>query len=69
MSSAFQASLPELKFSGHVYSPTPELRMIMINNSVAREGDLIASDLTLVEITENGLTIRFNETQFQVKLF
>ncbi len=69
LSSEFQAALPELKFSGHVYSPTPGLRMIMINNSVVREGDPITADLTLVEITETGLIMRLRDTLFQVKLF
>ncbi len=35
-----QQRLPDLHFSGHVYSPVPELRMIMINNTVVREGQI-----------------------------
>ena len=69
MSPEFQASLPELSFSGHVYSPDPRLRMIMINNAVVREGDPIAADLTLDEIVEEGVVLRFNNTRFRIKLF
>lgn len=69
MSPEFQAALPELSFSGHVYSPDPRLRMIMINNAVVREGDPIAADLTLDEIVEEGVVLRFNNTRFRIKLF
>lgn len=66
---AIQAQLPEMKFSGHVFSPNPELRMIMINTSVVREGDLIDGDLRLMEITRDGLTMSHKGTDFKVVLF
>ena len=66
---AIQAQLPEMKFSGHVFSPNPELRMIMINTSVVREGDLIDADLRLMEITRDGLTMSHKGTDFKVVLF
>ncbi|MGA7279044.1 MAG: general secretion pathway protein GspB, partial [Desulfocapsaceae bacterium] len=64
-----QAQLPEMKFSGHAYSPAPELRLIMINNAVAREGELIEPDLYLEEITENGLIMSYRGTWFRIELF
>lgn len=66
---ASQAAIPEMKFSGHAYSPNPNLRMIMVNTSIAREGDMISPDVRLVEITENGLIMIFKETLFRVELF
>lgn len=66
---ALRAQLPEMKFSGHVFSPTPELRMIMINTSVVREGDLIDADLRLMEITRDGLIMSHKGTDFMVVLF
>lgn len=66
---ASQAAIPEMKFSGHAYSPNPDLRMIMVNTSIAREGDLISPDVRLVEITENGLIMIFKDTLFRVELF
>jgi len=66
---SFQAQLPEMKYSGHVFSPNPELRMIMINTTVVREGDVISPDLRLKEITSEGLTMSHNGTDFRVKLF
>ncbi len=66
---AIQAQLPEMKFSGHVFSPNPELRMIMINTSVVREGDLIDAELRVMEITRDGLTMSHKGTDFKVVLF
>lgn len=64
-----QAAIPEMKFSGHVYSPTPVLRMIMINTSIVREGDMITPEVRLQEITENGLLMTFKTTIFRIDLF
>ena len=69
MSGDFQNKVPELKFSGHVYSIEPEQRMIMINDAVVREGELIGIDLTLEEITENGVILILDQTRFRIKLF
>lgn len=64
-----QAQLPEMNFSGHAYSPAPELRLIMINNAVVREGELIEPDLSPEEITENGLIMSYRGTWFRIELF
>ena len=69
MSNEFQQKIPTLSFSGHVYSDEPGLRMIMINDAVAREGDPVGTELTLHEITADGVVMRFQETRFRVKLF
>lgn len=66
---ATQAALPDMKFNGHVYSPNPELRLIMVNNAVVREEDMITPEVKLVEITDNGLILDFRGTLFRVKLF
>jgi len=69
MSNEFQQKIPTLSFSGHVYSDEPGLRMIMINDAVAREGDPVGTELTLHEITADGVVMGFQETRFRVKLF
>jgi len=66
---AVQQSLPNMKYSGHVYSPTPALRMIMINTAIIREGDTVAPDLRVIEITEDGLIMNFQGISFKVLLF
>ncbi|PIE64689.1 MAG: hypothetical protein CSA26_07330 [Desulfobacterales bacterium] len=65
----FQASLPEMKYSGHVYSENPSRRLIMINSSVIREGERISGDIKLLEITENGLIMSCHATKFRIDLF
>lgn len=66
---SIQTQLPEMKYSGHVFSPNPELRMILINTTVVREGDLIHADLRLTEITRDGLIMSHKDTAFKVDLF
>ena len=66
---AIRAQLPEMKYSGHVFSPNPQLRMILINTTVVREGDLIENDTRLVEITRDGLVMNYKGTIFKVVLF
>ena len=69
MSAEFQARIPKLIFSGHVYSPEPRLRMIMINDAVVREGDPIGAELSLDEITGNGVVVGYGQTRFRIQLF
>lgn len=69
LSAETRSALPEMQFSGHVYSPSPELRLIMINESVVREGEAVNSDLFLDEITAEGLVLRYRQTRFKVQLF
>lgn len=69
LSAELKSALPEMQFSGHVYSPSPELRLIMINDSVVREGDQIGPNLLLEEITAEGVILRSGQTSFKVKLF
>lgn len=61
-----QDMLPKLSYAGHAYSVTPEERMIIINNSIRREGEKIAPDLRLTEITWEGVIFKFKGTKFQV---
>ena len=64
-----RSMLPEMKFRGHAYSSTPAKRMIMINSMIVREGDTVAPDLRLKEITEDGLIMSFRGIDFRVELF
>lgn len=64
-----RSQIPEMKYSGHVFSDNPELRMILINTSVIREGDPITPELKLVEITRNGLIMNYQDTKFRIVLF
>ncbi len=66
---ATQAAIPEMKFSGHVFSSDPALRLVMVNTAIVREGDMITPDIKLIEITENGLVFSYRQTPFKVELF
>ncbi len=62
-----QAEIPSLEFAGHTYSEDPYQRMIIINGRILREGDMIAPNTYLTEITWEGVTIAFSGTRFRVK--
>lgn len=61
-------SIPNLKYSGHVYSSLPSHRKVIINGSDIREGDLIADNLLLDEITADGVILQYNEHRFRIDL-
>ena len=58
--------LPRLKVAGHTYSADAAKRMIIINNSIRREGDVIENGLKLEEITWDGIILNHKGTQFQM---
>lgn len=59
-----QSSLPAMNVSVHMYSATPSSRLVRINNTIYREGDLIDSELKLEEITQDGLILSIRDTRF-----
>jgi len=59
--------VPELVFAGHTYSQDPSQRMIIINNSIKREGDPIDPEMRLIEITWGGVVIEFEGSTFQIQ--
>jgi len=69
LSASIQERIAEMSFNGHVYSPTPSLRMIMIDEVVVREGDTVYPGLVLSEITDSGLIMQSGSRRFTVDLF
>lgn len=61
-----QAELPELHFAGHTYSDDPAKRMIIINDSILREGGKVNEDITLSEITWTGIILDYNGQQIEL---
>jgi len=61
-----QRTVPELTISSHVYSDDPSLRMVNINGSMMNEGEYIAEDFLLDEITEEGAIIRHQNYRFRI---
>jgi general secretion pathway protein B len=54
-----QQHIPMMEFSAHVYSSNPLQRSIVINGRFMEEGDYLASDLFLSEITPKGAIFDF----------
>jgi len=64
-----RSSLPAIHISGHIYDATPASRMVIINDSVRREGRYISDNLMLDEITENGIVLNYSGTLFFMSVF
>jgi general secretion pathway protein B len=61
-----QRAMPLLTISSHVYSTDPSLRMVNINGSMMNEGEYVAEDFLLDEITEEGAVIRHQTYRFRI---
>ncbi len=60
--------IPVLEFSAHVYSTNPQQRSIVINGRFMEEGDHVASDLYLSEITADGAIFDFQGQRFHQRV-
>lgn len=63
-----QEQIPDLSFTSHIYSDEPSLRGVTINGRYVREGDSLGSDLTLIEITEDGVVLRYRHYTFEMSV-
>lgn len=68
VASHIKAAVQDLKFSFHVYSSKPQRRTIIINGHRMREGDRITADLTLEEITKDGVILSHPDTLVNVSI-
>ncbi|MEJ2743731.1 MAG: general secretion pathway protein GspB, partial [Gammaproteobacteria bacterium] len=59
---------PELHYSSHIYSSDPRFRSVTINERVFRERDQVEPRVRVVEITEQGVIMQFDEVRFKVAL-
>lgn len=66
LSPSFQKKVPQFKLAGHVFSPDPNLRLILINNAIVRENDIVEKDFVLDEITPDGVILRTGNTRFRL---
>lgn len=66
MPADFQAKIPTLNFSFHVYSETPHKRTIIINGRRMREGQMVTSKIKLRLITATGIILHGHERFFHV---
>lgn len=63
-----QQRLPDMRFSSHIYSDEPSFRMVNINGKTLREGDMVAGDVRLREITEDGVILNYLQYTFEVSV-
>ncbi|WIO73178.1 general secretion pathway protein GspB [Porticoccaceae bacterium LTM1] len=61
-----QQKIPEIRYSVHLYSPTPENRMVKIDGWVRKEGSTVYPEVKLLEITEKGAVFQYREYKFRV---
>jgi general secretion pathway protein B len=66
---SFQETVPQFQFDGHVFSPEPQQRMIMINRKIVRQGEVIEKGFILDEITPSGVILRHSTERFQMKAY
>ncbi|MFC6669209.1 general secretion pathway protein GspB [Marinobacterium aestuariivivens] len=61
-----QRSLPELKFSVHIYSEDPASRRVKIGERMMREGQRITPQVRLEEIIPKGVILSYQEYRFRM---
>ncbi len=66
---SIQQEMPDISISGHIYSDSPSARMVNINGNIRREGDMLASDMKLIEITDSGVILSYKDFRFYVRGF
>jgi general secretion pathway protein B len=63
-----QQQIPDLIFSSHIFADEAGLRMVNINSKMMREGDQISNDITLREITAQGVVLEYRTYVFEVSV-
>jgi hypothetical protein len=59
------AALPPMSVAVHAYSNKPQDRLVSINERVLREGDYLAPDLRLEQITPDGMIFNYRGNRVQ----
>lgn len=62
---SIRQQLPPLQLAVHAYSGTARDRLVSINGRMLREGDLLAPDLRLEQITPEGMVLSFRGYRFR----
>lgn len=59
-------NIPPLKLSIHLYDPEAENRMIFLNGTKYGVGDLIEEVVEVIDITQEGVVLKFENLEFLV---
>jgi len=61
-----QRSLPELRFSVHIYSESRAGRLVKLGDRMMREGQRLTPELSIEAIVPRGVVMRYREQLFKV---
>jgi hypothetical protein len=65
---AVRQNLPDFAVSTHLYTDDAPSRMVRINGQLLREGQFLAAELKLEEITPEGVIFSYHNYRFRVGL-
>ncbi|MDK1022904.1 MAG: general secretion pathway protein GspB [Gammaproteobacteria bacterium] len=65
---SIQRQIPDLTFSTHIYASDAAWRMVGINGKSHKQGDIVAGNLVLQEITEQGVVLGFEGYSFTISI-
>lgn len=63
---AIRSQIPALTITGTVYSETPALRLLLVNNQVLPQGSTVAAGVTLEDIRPRSSVFSFRGTRFRL---
>ena len=63
--SSIRKTLPAISVAVHAYSNAPRDRLVSINGRMLREGDILAPDLKLEQITPDGMIFTYRGYRFR----
>ena len=61
--------LPAIAISGHSYSADPSARLVLINGSTMREGQVVTGGLRLEQITADGVILSYQGYRLRKEVF
>jgi general secretion pathway protein B len=64
--SMLQQAIPQMQFSGHVYSNSPQQRSVIINGHFMSEGDELIPGMKLLQITPDSVIFDYQGQKFSV---
>ncbi len=64
---SIQQTIPDMRLSGHTFSKDPAKRLIIINNTIARENDVVEHRFILKRILPDSIILQSGETRFRMR--
>jgi len=62
-----RAGVMDLKITAHVYSDDPSFRRVAVNDTLKREGEVMAGGLVVEDITEEGAVFSYRGYLFRME--